>query len=543
MDVIEFVNKAKQIHDNKYDYSLFEWKNAKTKIKIICPIHGIFEQKLYLHLYGSECPKCTGRRRFNKEWFIDKAKQIHNNKYDYSKVDYKNVFTKVIITCPIHGDFLQKPNDHINCNSGCPKCGRITSSRRKTDINHFLKIAGKIHGEKYDYSKVSCLTSYDIVDIICKKHGLFKQKVNDHLCGHGCNECAIEFNSDNNRHTTDWFINKAKFIHGDRYDYSKSIYTGYHNDLKIICPIHGVFEQNPASHFNWHGCKLCSASGAELEVSEYVSKYINIENNDRSIIKPQELDIYIHDRKLAIEYHGLYWHNDLNVDKDYHKNKCDRCFDKGIQLIQIFENEWLNKKEIVKSILNSKLGVNNKIFARKCEIKELTSIEFNEFCNNNHIQGKLNSVIRLGLIYNDKTVCVIGFNKHPKYDYECTRFCNELNINVIGGASRLFKYFVNTYKPNTILSFADRRYSNGGLYKTLGFELIEVTKPNYFYYVHNHHNELFSRQSFQKHKLEKKLKVFDSKLSEYDNMTINGYKRIFDAGHWKFVWISQNYCK
>lgn len=463
----EFINRAIRVHNNKYNYSLVNYINSHTKVNIICSVHGEFSQIPKCHLKGYNCPKCSKHMFVDKNEFVKRAMLIHNNKYDYSLVNYKNTRTDIKIICKIHGEFIQKPENHIS-GQGCPKCGRINQIKNSISNN------------------------------------------NEFVC-------------------------KAKQVHNDKYDYSKSDYKGVKVKLKIICKNGHEFYQTPNDHLCKHGCPFCTVtiSEAHEELIDFIKEDKII--NDREVIKPYELDIFIKNKKLAIEYNGLYWHNDEFKNKNYHHNKASICFDKGIQLIQIFENEWLNKKEIVKSILNSKLGINNKIFARKCEIKELTLNEFNDFCYKNHIQGKLNSTIRLGLINNNKLVCVIGFNKHSKYDYECTRFCNELNINVIGGASRLFKYFLNKYQPSTILSFADRRYSNGGLYKQLGFELVGITKPNYFYFK-NGSKILLSRQSFQKHRLKNKLDTFNNFLSEYVNMINNGYKRIWDAGHWKFIW-------
>jgi predicted RNA-binding Zn-ribbon protein involved in translation (DUF1610 family) len=463
--------------------------------------------------------------------FIKKAKQIHGKKYDYSLVNYINNRIKIKIICPVHGEFEQIPRDHLS-KKGCIKCGLNFKSK-----DDFVNKAIEIHKDKYDYSKVDYKTSKIKVKLICKKHGEFEQRPNDHLKGYGCPKCGFNLLSKND------FANKSSEIHNDKYDYSKVDYQNNKIKTKIICPVHGEFEQTPVNHLRGNGCPKC---GAEIVISKAHQEIIDLIEedkiiNDRETIKPNELDIYIPSKNIAIEFNGLYWHSydelESKKEKFKHHNKSSICYDKGIQLIQIFEDEWLFKKEIVKSILNAKLGINNKIFARKCFIKELTSNEFNEFCNNNHIQGKLNSVIKLGLIHENRLVCVIGFNKHCEYDYECTRFCNELNINIVGGASRLFKYFLNKWKPNSVLSFADRRYSNGGLYKQLGFKLINVTSPGYFY---TKGLNRLSRQKFQKHKLEKKLENFNWGLSESQNMFNNGYRRLWDAGHWKFVWNVDN---
>jgi hypothetical protein len=465
--------------------------------------------------------------KMDNKTFIEKARLIHGNKYDYSLVNYVTNRIKIKIICPIHGEFEQIPRDHLS-KKGCIKCGLNHKSN-----NDFIKEAIALHKDKYDYSLVDYKTSKTKVKIICKKHGEFEQRPNDHLKGYGCIKCGLNHKSNND------FIEKATTVHDNKYDYELTKYDNNKTKTTIICPIHGEFEQIPNNHLRGYGCPRC---GMEIIISKSHQEIIDLIKedkiiNDRETIKPYELDIFIPSKNIAIEFNGLYWHSygrpETKKERYKHHTKESNCHDKNIQLIQIFEDEWLYKKDIVKSILNAKLGINTKIFARKCVIKELTSCEFNEFCDQNHIQGKTGTAIRLGLINDDNIVCVIGFNKHSKYEYECTRFCNQLNINVVGGASKLFKYFLNKWKPNSILSFADRRYSNGGLYQKLGFKLIKITEPNYFYISGQHR---LSRQKFQKHKLGKKLKIFDDEISESQNMFNNGYRRLWDAGHWKFVW-------
>ena len=255
-----------------------------------------------------------------------------------------------------------------------------------------------------------------------------------------------------------------------------------------------------------------------------------------------ELDVFIPSLNLAIEYHGLYYHShnyiETKEEKYKHFLKADICGKNDVKLIQIFEDEWLFKKDLIKSILKSKLGIiKNKIYARNCNIVELSNNDFNKFCNDNHVQGYLNSKIKLGLVYLDKIVSVIGFNKKNEI-YECTRFCNLQNTVVIGGASKLFFYFKKRYNPKIIITFADRRYSNGELYQKLGFKLIGITNPGYFY-IKNLNR--YNRTLFQKHKLQNKLENFDQKLSEAQNMFNNGFRRIWDAGHYKFVYENNNF--
>lgn len=189
-----FINKAKLIHDNKYNYSLVDYINARTKVKIICPIHGVFEQKPYHHLNKNGCRKCSNensrnKQSFTKEKFIEKSKKIFDNEYDYSLVNYINANTKVLLICKKHGIFEIKPNFHLNCYEGCPKCKK-NKNFNKNKIT-FIEKSNNKYGNKYDYSLVEYNGSVIKVKIICPIHGIFEQIPHDHLrIEHGCPKCA-----------------------------------------------------------------------------------------------------------------------------------------------------------------------------------------------------------------------------------------------------------------------------------------------------------------------------------------------------------------
>jgi len=271
-------------------------------------------------------------------------------------------------------------------------------------------------------------------------------------------------------------------------------------------------------------------------------KNISVINNDRKILKGKEIDIYIPDHKLGIEFDGLYWHSDLYLDNIYHLNKTNMCIQQNIQLIHIFEDEWVHKKNIVKSILLSKLNIyDNKLYARKCEIKEINNNKLaSEFLEKNHLQGNIGSKFKLGLFYDNELVSLMTFGKKrialgnkitKDGEYEMLRFCNKLNTQIIGGASRLLKNFIRNYNPNSILTFADRRYSNGNLYEKLGFKFIKNTEPNYWYVFKNeitkHH-----RFNFRKNILIEN--GYDKNKTEHTIMLERDIPRIYDCGNLKY---------
>lgn len=285
-------------------------------------------------------------------------------------------------------------------------------------------------------------------------------------------------------------------------------------------------------------------SNGELELKKYVEDigFTPIVNN-RKLLDGKEIDIFIEDKKFAIEYNGLFWHSEIFKEPEYHLNKTEIASTQNIQLIHIFEDEWLYKSDIVKSIINSKLGIfKQKIYARKCLIREITSKESADFLGKNHIQGNVNSSIRIGLFYENELVSIMTFGnlrksmgKSSKESYyEMYRFCNKLNTTVIGGASKLLKYFINTYKPKSIITYADRRYSNGHLYQKLGFDFVKSTNINYWYFDKS---ELirYHRFKFRKDVLIKE--GFDPTKTEHEIMLERGYLRIYDCGNIKYEMI------
>ena len=298
-------------------------------------------------------------------------------------------------------------------------------------------------------------------------------------------------------------------------------------------------------------CPKCysTKSRTQYELFSYIKReYDEVKYNDRKLIYPLEIDILIEEFKLAIEYNGLMFHSsginsysifNKNTDSGYHLRKTELVEEKGYQLFHIFESEFLdsNKKEIWVSIIRNRLKLNNKLYARKCIIKEVQSKESNEFLEQNHLQGKCNASIRLGLYYQDELVSLMTFGKsrfNKNVEYELIRFCSKKNNSIIGAGSKLLSYFEKEYKPKSLISYANRRWSQGNLYEQLGFKFINCTNPNYFYFKKSN-DKLLSRIGFQKHKLKEKLEIFDSNKTEIENMIENGYRVIYDSGNKVYI--------
>lgn len=295
-------------------------------------------------------------------------------------------------------------------------------------------------------------------------------------------------------------------------------------------------------------CPQCHPQGSsfENEIIQFIkqnSPDIEIVKNSKKIIYPLELDIYLPQVKIAIEFNGDYWHSfnthENTEQKKYHQNKFLLCKDKNITLIQIFEHEFNNKRELfLKKILNH-LGNTNKIFARNCVVSEINKTDANLFLNNNHIQdGSNQSIYHCGLFFDNKLVAVMTFGKprfNKKFEWEILRFASENSI--IGGASKLFNFFKINKSPKNVLTYSDNRFGFGKVYEKLNFSLTQITSPNYWYIKDG---RILSRYKCQKHKLSKILSTFNNELSEEENMFNNGYRRIWDAGTSKYELILSN---
>ena len=536
-----FIEKANKVHNHRYDYSKVNYINNREKVCIICPEHGEFWQGPYKHLTGQGCPKCGGTQKSNIDEFILKAKKVHGNKYDYSKVEYVNNKTKVCIICPEHGEFWQDPHNHLK-GKGCPECAKSLIKPLKYTTEEFIQKCKENHDIKYDYSKVEFKGMHYKICIICPEHGEFWQQASVHFNGSDCPKCEDAASGIKKRKNTEEFIERSKKVHGDKYDYSKTNYITAKEKVCIICPKHGEFWQSPWHHMKGNGCPKCVSptSKAEREICEYVKSIVgedNVISNDRIILKGKEIDIYIPSLKIGIEYNGLYWHT---KDKKYHIEKTEGCKKQGIKLIQIFEDEYVNNKDIVLSKIAHILGKCenlDKIMARKCEIREVTTEIAKPFLEKNHIQGFGSGTIYLGAYYNDILMGIMAFKKE-KDSWELTRFASNNQYVCQGIGGKLFKYFVTHYNPIEIKSFADRRWTvdeENNLYIKLGFKFDGYVEPDYKYYNPEDGCKRQHKFGFRKARLNKKyglpLTMTESEMTEK-----LGYIKVYDAGLIRYVW-------
>ena len=362
----EFIEKAQQLHGDKYDYSqipdvIYYYDEIIT---IGCPIHGYFTTTAYLHIDKKRgCKKCNSRGLSTDEW-IERFRNVHGDKYDYSEFVYDKNNSKSKIICKKHGVFYQTPSKHVS-GQGCPKCGL----NRLHDLNcrtteQFIEEAKAIHGDKYDYSKVNYVNNHTLVTIICPKHGEYKQQPTTHLCqGSGCKKCATENDTPRKRDTKESFIEKARKVHGDKYDYAKVNYTDSYTPVIITCPEHGDFSQIPNSHLNGRGCPKCGNHKTELLICNILNNlnipYVYDQPQPWLTYKGyQRLDFYFPQYKSAIEYQGEEhffpidfagkgeeWAKEQFTQLQLRdKNKHDLCKKNGVSLFYINYNDNVEER-------------------------------------------------------------------------------------------------------------------------------------------------------------------------------------------------------
>lgn len=606
----EFISLARNVHGDKYGYSKTEYVNKRTKVTITCPIHGDFMQTPANHVRQRQgCPECGKAHAKNCHKngygkFIASSKEKFGDKYSFPFIEkeYENKFSVVTIKCNDCGNiFTKKASWHLSStNGGCKACLKETGKFSFTELNGIAKqnnirilpfkgTKGKrekiicecpVHGryealvgtilkgkgfcKKCCHKKIMPLSEYverledryggsitlmeeyknlsSTVSFRCNKCGnTFKRKAGVMLHGTFCEPCPFcskEKQSLNARKTNEEFKEDVIRLYGeDAFDLSMTEYTTSDKKVSLKCNECGrTFEIEANSLLQGHGCPYHNVNSSlkEKEIAEYIkSKGFEVLQNGRTVLDGKELDIYVPERKLAIEFDGVFWHNENNKDRDYHLLKTEACERKGIRLVHVFEDEWASKRHVWESMIDNLLNATKaKIYARKCLIMEVPADVSVSFLEENHLQGHCPSSIKLGLYFNGELVSLMTFGKsrhfigNGKYQYELLRFCNKLGTTVIGGASKLLKHFIEEYKPQSIISYADRRWSNGNLYRQLGFEFLHYSKPNYYYVIGNKRKNRFN---YRKSMLVKKYGCPES-MSERDFCLSQKWYRIYDCG-------------
>lgn len=291
--------------------------------------------------------------------FIEKAKKTHGDKYDYSKVEYIGSQKKVCVICPKHGEFWIRPNDHLS-GHGCKKCAiEKRTKENRCDTNSFVEKCKKIHGDKYDYSRTIYMNNHTNVCIICPIHGEYYMRPNNHLSGQGCPICGRLSAAEKLKKNTSVFIEEARKVHGDKYDYSKVEYINNTTKICIICPEHGEFWQIPSAHLRGQGCPDCNNSTLEKEVYNILNG-MSISNerysNINGLLGKQSVDFYLDKERVAIECQGIQHFVDTelydetleeNIERDIRKKEL--CEKNGITIKYYIRESMIKKYDILNS--------------------------------------------------------------------------------------------------------------------------------------------------------------------------------------------------
>jgi len=478
-------------------------------------------EELYLLYHNIDKPKCK---------VCDNMVKFRNFKIGYDSVCSRQCNIKL-------SEILYNKNTSDYLNYGYISIDSLKTfllenivENSSTKLNHHYFITNNYIKELNTLLKYTSLNIESIYNFIygvgicikCHKPTKFKTFKTGYrtLCS---KECTANRNKSNICNINLEFI-KNKFIVNNRF---------LIKEMMDFFNVSESYVNKYKSNYNINVTNKYTKHQIESEINKCFNNIFKI--NDRTAIKPKELDLLY--KNIAIEYNGLLFHsqgvskwskfNTPSLSKYIHLDKTKLCESKNIQLFHIFENEWLNKKEIWKSVINNKLGKSKRIYARKCVIKEVNTQDALKFLDENHLQGAKGSTIKLGLYYNNVLVSLMTFIRYKEYD-SLDRLCSKLNYSVIGGASKLLKYFERNYNPKLIKSEANRRWSQGNIYEKLEFKFSHNSEPNYFYFKINE-NILYSRKKFQKSKLYK-LDNYNKELSEKDNMFNNNYRRIYDCG-------------
>lgn len=604
----EFVEKAREIHGDKYSYEKAVYVGCTKPLVIICPAHGEFLMSPHKHISGKQgCPECgklvRAAKRNKGAQFVERAKAIHGDKYDYSLVNYKTCKDRVEIICNKCGKhFTQTPDNHINLQRGCPFCGAESSKEKLTaqskarkgqKLGHYQKKDGTLSKQRctteeflkkvfnkfpqnkdlFDYSHVKYTTCEEKVEIHCKVCGyIMHQKPSDHLLGKGCKRCAGRKSMEKAIISFPEMVKRAQEVHGDKYEYFEDSYTNMSKPMLIKHKKCGnVFPQRPEFHIGKkQGCPFCQhvVSSGEKDVLAFVKEYTRceVQNNVRVVpdffvgskrIHKAELDIYIPELKLAIEYNGTHFHDISLKGKGYHIGKRKACEQLGIRLISIWECDWQDdrKRPILERYLKNALGVREErtVYARSCVVKDVPQDVYREFMEANHIQGYASAKeAKCGLYTKDtnELVACMSFRILKNKDQKNTPFVMwdmvryATKCNVPGGRSKLFHHMQQRFHMDHVQSFIDRDYFNGASYLREGWELMEDDQVSISFW--SYRGGRMPRQMWWKKNIPATLEKLGLSADLYDetktqewNAYNAGCKILENSGNSRFEWHSE----
>lgn len=540
------------------------------KLSVRCRIHGCEKSITPGALRRGQCgcDACTqeakeqGFARRSEKLLreqIEAATKVHGGKFVYNHLVGSPASGYVTLKCPEHGEFSVWWHNHIK-GVDCPVCASVdrgskTLEQHWNDRKQALLTALSEASYTTEWNKETPLRATDKLLVCCGEHPQYEVQVNKFLAGQRCVMCHHKYRAgrDVAKRAAETFIAKAVGVHGEAYDYSQVKYVTNHDKVAVRCKKHDRwFYVSPNNHLAGKGCPSCGVqiSRNEDEIAEFLKPYVEVVQRDRKVLSPYELDIYLPEHKLAIEHHGLFWHTDEKVGAD-HKRKWEMCHDLGIELWQIFEDEWATKADVIKQRLLARIGRAGKVGARDCELRVIDADTAKIFLDEVHIQGAKNgSSVEYGLFKDEVLLAVATFGRSrsgamvPSGDgWEVLRYASK--GTVVGGFGKLFSRFVADYSPSYVVSFCDLRYGNGRLYNAVGFELHSITEPDYWWLPRRGGKQRIPRYQTQKHKLKthQTLKEFyKDELSERQICEAAGWQRISGVGHQRWLWTSSPVC-
>lgn len=475
----EYIKEATKLHNGRYEYTDVTYE-PKAVFHAICPKHGPFKQAADTHLSGHACPPCGYELQADKtsdtfEDIVNKARSTHGDRYEYLNQVKEGSINYLLISCPTHGEFLQRASSHVY-GLGCPKCAADrTSDRRKVTDESWFSRATKVHGDRYLYNSViRSRNEVTRLSIDCKKHGNFVQIAKDHLNGSGCPTC------------------------GDRITKPNQELSQFLTDLSVV---------------------------HELE--------FRIPNNR------QYLDLFVPEAKFAVELHGIYWHSEEYRSASYHADKHKAAAKAGIRILHVFDDEWNSKQEIVKRAIAQALQVSKevKVGARKCQVVTVAAPQAKAFFNAWHIQGFAPATAYIGLQYKGELVALSAFSMKERgrsgrksADHsELVRYATACSVP--GGMSRLIEAAQKQLGFSVCTTFSDIRFFSGASYAAVGFKEIGRLRPDYFYAKGG---KRVHKSNLQKSRFKAQGLLYDPTYTESQLAELNGFKKVWDCG--KVVW-------
>lgn len=539
----KFIERSIELHGERYDYSLVEYgSNNYEPVVIICKEHGEFSQRPWAHLRGQGCPNCSNNKIMSTKEFIKKSNDIHNNIYDYSLVEYKGRRKDVSIICKEHGIFWQEARVHLD-GFGCKRC---KSSKLENYLSTLFKSVNEpfIVDKKFDDCRrkqplpfdfylplrnmlIECdgIQHHKPIEYFGGEDRFIYQKENDNIKDEWTSINGIKLIRLNSIKECDNFVNTIKSTH---IEYDKSMIK----DLSIGRKVKTKVDDLVSTDFNWY-----NGVNIRNEIFNFITD-CKIEFESDVVIDDMILDYYM--GNTAIYVVDNFRDCEINRGKRWLVNLKDSLEKINCNLIVIYPEQWINKSNIVKSRIKNTFGLyDNKIGARKCKIVEINDNKLvYKFLDDNHIQGKINASVKLGLEYGGELVSIMTFGRVRRNlgakgsGWELLRFCNKSGYVISGAASRLFNYFLKKYKPESIISYADRCWSkeDSNVYLKLGMEYKGKTEPSYCY--------LSGKEKFDRFKFRKDVLVnYGYDVNQWTERSIcgsNGIFRIYDAGCLKF---------